>query len=90
MKIYISKHHILTTICSVPYLLPFGQGIVDRKRQLMLNPSAAALWSVIEEGVPDEGIERSALAALLCENNMPEEDAYDFIDSLIDAKALTI
>ena len=91
MKVYLSKHHILTSICGVPYLLPYGQGIVDYERQLKLNGSAAGLWIEIEELLFAGGLERDELAAGLCESysDMPLSDACDFIDTLIDAGALS-
>ena len=90
MKVFLSKHHSLTTICGEPYLLPYGQGIVDYERQLKLNDTAVILWRVITELIPEGGMERDILVTGLCDayESMPIEDACSFIDTLIDAGAL--
>lgn len=95
MKVYLSDHHTLTTICGVPYLLPYGQGIVDYEGQLKLNSSAAALWDRIAGLLSCDGMDRDLLAERLCEADadgdvMPTSDAREFIDSLIFAGALTV
>ncbi len=86
MKVYLSNHHCLTTICGIPYLLPYGQGIADFERQIKLNESAAELWSAITELVPSDGMEVSDIAGSL--SDVPKEDMVEFIDSLIMAGAL--
>ena len=88
MKVFLSKHHSLTTICGVSYLLPYGQGIVDYQRQLKLNETAAALWRIITELIPESGMERDILVTGLCDaynswqiqKQEPESDCADGSD----------
>ena len=76
MKVYISNHHCLTTICGTPYLLPYGQGIVDYERQLKLNDTASNLWKYMEKIIPKSGIERDLLASELYDLSLSAADGH--------------
>lgn len=89
MKIRLSGHHCLTTICGVPYLLPYGQGIVDYERQLKLNDSAARLWGIIEDTADSNtACDRDLIISRLMKAEVPREDAENFLDTLLEARAL--
>ena len=44
-----NKGFILKEIANVPYLLPYGQMMADRKRGMQINATGAYLWKLLEK-----------------------------------------
>lgn len=56
-----NKGFVLKEIENIPYLLPYGQMIADRKRGMQINATGAYLWNLLEQDCTlDELIEQSA------------------------------
>ena len=56
-----NKGFVLKEIENIPYLLPYGQMIADRKRGMQINATGAYLWNLLEQVCTlDELIEQSA------------------------------
>ena len=49
-----AKGYILKDICGVPYILPYGQNIADRKRGVRLNESGEFLWNSLASPISRE------------------------------------
>lgn len=50
---------IKENICDIPYLLPYGQNIVNQMPELKLNPVASLAWDLICQGMDKEQIARA-------------------------------
>ncbi len=44
-----NKGFVLKEIANIPYLLPYGQMIADRKRGIQINATGAYLWKLLEQ-----------------------------------------
>ena len=64
---------LLKYIEGVPYLLPYGQRIVEHRRNLRLNETSAYLWEILPEcGVFPRNFR---MCLLPCERSFRTEDA---------------
>lgn len=69
-----NKSFILREIANIPYLLPYGQMIADRKRGMQINATGAYLWQLLEQDCTME--ELVAHSAEYYE--IPTEDLEEF------------
>lgn len=69
-----NKGFVLKEIENIPYLLPYGQMIADRKRGMQINATGAYLWNLLEQDCTlNELIEQSAKYY-----EVPTEDLEEF------------
>lgn len=46
----LQKQYSLQKLCGIPYLLPFGQNVVEHRRGIRLNDTGAFLWEELAKG----------------------------------------
>ena len=81
-----NKGFVLKEIANVPYLLPYGQMIADRKRGMQINATGAYLWKLLEQDCTmEELIARSAEYYEVPTEDFEEfkNDISQFINQLI-------
>lgn len=81
-----NKGFVLKEIANVPYLLPYGQMIADRKRGIQINATGAYLWKLLEQDCTmEELIARSAEYYEVPAEDFEEfkNDISQFINQLI-------
>ncbi len=77
---------LLKEIASVPYLLPYGQMMADRKRGMQINATGAYLWKLLEQDrTMEELLTLSASYYEVSEEDLKEfrNDIQAFVKQLI-------
>ncbi|MEE0954933.1 MAG: PqqD family protein [Eubacterium sp.] len=83
--------YMLADLKGVPYLLPFGQKVVDLCPAFQMNEEGALLWKLLDEAVSESDLaERFAQREQLTESKKKEaeKDIYEFLQSLVRLGAL--
>ena len=83
---------LLKELAGVPYLLPFGQMIADRKRGLKTNATGVYLWNLLEtERTLEEVLSLSAAYYEISAEELPEfeKEITQFINQLLHYNILT-
>ncbi len=74
-----NKGFVLKEIANIPYLLPYGQMIADRKRGMQINATGAYLWQLLEQDCTmEELVARSAKYY-----EVPTEDLEEFRNDIV-------
>lgn len=75
-----SDGFVKKTIAGIPYLLPYGQKIVNHARSLRLNESGALLWDALSSGA-----QRNTLLSILMKYYDADADMLPQIESDLDS-----
>ena len=81
-----NKCFILKEIENIPYLLPYGQMIADRKRGIQINDSGVYIWKLLEKDrTMNELVVRCAEYYEVAPEDLPEfqNDISHFVQQLI-------